>query len=398
MVKEIQILPIGEWRGYINGRGEKETVNITPELIQSLISYFDAKKLDRPADYEHQTLSGQQAPASGWIKKLIDKGADGLWAVVDWTERAWEYITNKEYRWISPVIFYDAIDPESGERVEAMLHSIALTNDPFFERIGDLFKRIDAMKASMNASNMRACIGSNQIFTSHFFQGVNSMDINKVYEAIKKALQPFGLAAEATADDIVALVKKIAEFLKSLPGADTGVDEAIAETTDALGAETQMMKALGVTDRKSLLATLTNHLNFISDMHKLTGMSDTKGVIAKIGELKAGNSPDQFVAKSDFEDLQRRMQERDVNDLLAANSNRIPPADRQFYFDLAMRNFEDAKTIVAKLPEVISKKEIKTPEAQNLATLTDEEKLVCKAMGSKEEDFLRYKREQADAQ
>ena len=59
-------------------------------------------------DYEHQTLSDREAPAAGWIKKidgLAIKAKDGLWAIAEWTEKARQYIQNKEYRYFSPVFW-----------------------------------------------------------------------------------------------------------------------------------------------------------------------------------------------------------------------------------------------------------------------------------------------------
>lgn len=44
----------------------------------------------------------EPAPAAGWIEKLEDRGS-GLWALVLWTEKAAEMISNKEYHYISPV-------------------------------------------------------------------------------------------------------------------------------------------------------------------------------------------------------------------------------------------------------------------------------------------------------
>lgn len=97
---------------------------VTPEGLQAVIANFKALERDLVFDYEHQTLKDVQAPASGWIKDL-EAAADGLYAKVEWTPRARDYIANKEYRYFSPVVY-----PHKKTRVLVALGSCALTNDP----------------------------------------------------------------------------------------------------------------------------------------------------------------------------------------------------------------------------------------------------------------------------
>lgn len=74
-------------------------------------------------DYEHQTLLNVQAPASGWITELR-KGADAIIGKVQWTQKAKEYLKNREYRYLSPTIMV-----RKDRRVSAV-SSVALTNSP----------------------------------------------------------------------------------------------------------------------------------------------------------------------------------------------------------------------------------------------------------------------------
>ena len=89
---EFQLLPYGR----IDIEGEPPAY-VDEESIASVISHFTRRGNDMVIDYEHQTLKDVQAPAAGWIKRLVDRGREGLWAVVEWTERAKEYLKNKEY-------------------------------------------------------------------------------------------------------------------------------------------------------------------------------------------------------------------------------------------------------------------------------------------------------------
>ncbi len=87
-----------------------------------IISDFSQRGKDIVFDYEHQTLKGVEAPASGWIRSIA-KGAEGLVAKVDWTERAKKFLSGREYRYHSPVLHFKAGHPYR-------LHSVALTNHP----------------------------------------------------------------------------------------------------------------------------------------------------------------------------------------------------------------------------------------------------------------------------
>ena len=87
-----------------------------------IISDFSQRGKDIVFDYEHQTLKGVEAPASGWIRSIA-KGAEGLVAKVDWTERAKKFLQGREYRYHSPVLHFKSGRPYR-------LHSVALTNHP----------------------------------------------------------------------------------------------------------------------------------------------------------------------------------------------------------------------------------------------------------------------------
>jgi len=94
---------------------------------------------DRPVDYEHQTLNseknGQAAPAAGWFNasELQWRDDSGLWIKPRWTDRARDFIDNKEYRFLSAVFPYDET---TGQPL--WIHSIALTNDPGLDGLNPL--------------------------------------------------------------------------------------------------------------------------------------------------------------------------------------------------------------------------------------------------------------------
>ena len=114
----IRVLP----KGHVSST--KGDFEVDDRDIAGIIRQFKARRLDLVIDYEHQTLSDVQAPAAGWIKDLYP-GEDALMARVEWTQKGREYIANKEYRYLSPVVLVKKADQHA-----AVFHSAALTNPP----------------------------------------------------------------------------------------------------------------------------------------------------------------------------------------------------------------------------------------------------------------------------
>ena len=116
--EEFVIFPLGQ----VTGSG-MEPFTVDTGSIESVKAAHQAKGTDTVIDYEHQTLTGQVAPAAGWVKDFYLTGS-GLACRVDWTDKAKEYIKNKEYRYFSPVVNLDK------DRRLVSIQSIALTNLP----------------------------------------------------------------------------------------------------------------------------------------------------------------------------------------------------------------------------------------------------------------------------
>jgi len=134
-------------------------------------------------DYEHQTLAGTEAPAAGWITKLINKGREGIWAAVEWTDRAKQYLANKEYKYVSPVFLKRLSDNKV-----VRLINVALTNQP----------NIDGMVPLVNKSG-------------YFFQIENKEEITMDKELLKL----LGLSETATMQDVIVAINKLKEPVKN---------------------------------------------------------------------------------------------------------------------------------------------------------------------------------------
>ncbi|AQW85478.1 Mu-like prophage protein [Campylobacter pinnipediorum subsp. caledonicus] len=129
---EILLAVVGEWKGHPQG-----TFRVDIADIEKMKINFDSKKIDLVVDYEHQTLMGVEAPAAGWIKSLNIKD-NSLYGMVEWTKRAKEYIKNGEYKYLSPVFNFAAVDKKTGAWIGCELESVALTNTPFLDELKEV--------------------------------------------------------------------------------------------------------------------------------------------------------------------------------------------------------------------------------------------------------------------
>jgi phage I-like protein len=97
---------------------------VDERAVNSILAAFQRRGQDMVIDYEHQTKSGDIAPAAGWIKELQSR-TDGIWGRVQWTPRGRAFVVNREYRYLSPVVLVE----NASQRVME-IQSVALTNLP----------------------------------------------------------------------------------------------------------------------------------------------------------------------------------------------------------------------------------------------------------------------------
>ena len=130
------IIPEGEFRG-IDGRPfDAPAWILTPEHGREMVAVLNQRSVDLVIDYEHSTLiakeKGEPAPAAGWLKPNGFTYVEGVGLCstqFEWTEKAQGFIDSGEYKYISPVFFYDTTGTILG------LHSVALTNTPNLDQL-----------------------------------------------------------------------------------------------------------------------------------------------------------------------------------------------------------------------------------------------------------------------
>lgn len=328
---EIKILPLGRVHS------QKGDFNVDEESFELIRKQFKDRKLDLVIDYEHQTLSDVQAPAGGWIKELY-KGEDAIIAKVEWTAKAAEYLKNKEYRYLSPVVLVRKRDQKA-----TAIHSVALTNTP----------AIDGMFALVNSLDIE-----------DISEGGNIMDLKELAKAL-------GLQETATEEEIKKAVEdaaKAAEKLKEM-------EEKKPEDKTGEGGKPQEVA--------EVVANST-----ILSMLGLKEGAKTEDVAASIMALKTG-TPD---TQAELLALKQRMQERDADEEVqkALKAGKITAAQTGWAKSYALKDMDGFKGFVEKAPVVVPPGKLELKDAPAAPGSDEVDVAILKNMGVSMEDVKKY--------
>lgn len=143
----IQVFPSGTFSGR-DGRGPYVC---NPAAVVARTREHNGS-VDIPVDYDHQlehaTQNGQPAIAAGWITEL-EARADGVWGRVKWTDKGKAHVAAREYRYVSPVYYYQQ-DTGDIQTIE----SVALTNVPNLTGLKALASRESGPNLSIGDTTM----------------------------------------------------------------------------------------------------------------------------------------------------------------------------------------------------------------------------------------------------
>lgn len=321
----IRILPLG------HVTSQKGEFDVDEESLQLMREGIARHGVDVVIDYEHQTLDGVQAPAAGWVKGLSIQ--DGhIVAKVEWTNRAAEYLKNREYRYLSPVITVRKSDGKA-----TGLHSLALTNTP----------AIDHMDPIVNSS------------TYNDKGGQHTMDPKELAKLL-------GLPEDASEEQITqALTAALAE-LKQLK--EDGRQEPPPPDE-----ETVANKA-------------------VCELLGLKSGAATSDVTAKIMELKGGII-DGVNVMAELKSLKDTMARRDADEAVthALKAGKITPAQKEWATSYALSNPKGFADFVEKAPQVVPMGQLLQDGPEKPEGGMDEAtRLVCKQLGVSEDDIKKY--------
>ena len=327
---KIKILPLGRVHS------QKGDFTVDDESVELIRKQFKDRKLDLVIDYEHQTLADVQAPAGGWIKDIY-KGNDALIAKVEWTPKATEYLKNKEYRYLSPVVMVRKRDQKA-----TALHSVALTNTP----------AIDGMFPVVNSLTIE-----------DYSEGGTTMDLKEIAKAL-------GLPETATEEEVKKAVEeagKAAQKIKEMEGKGEGSTGEGADAPAEVVANSTILKLL-----------------------ELDENAKTEDVAASIMALKAGG--DKTTAATVLalkEKIERKEAEEAVQ--LALKEGKITAAQTDWAREYALKDADGFKKFMDKAVAVVpqGKMALKDAPAENTKT-DDVDMAILKNCGISEEDMKKY--------
>jgi phage I-like protein len=328
----LRLLPLGEVK-LVDGRPPFE---VNPESLADIVKAFGERGTDLVIDYEHQSLKGGQAPAAGWIKDL-EVREDGLWAQVEWTDKAEKYLKQREYRYFSPVL---RIDQASRRPQELM--NVALTNVPAIQGLSPL-----VAKWGGEALTLEEPLPVGRPYQE-------TMDWEAYKEKVTLAMElkaRYGLEPEASESD---LWQRSAEFFRDL--------------AQGLG----MPEEATVTQLKGSLAAL-----------KAEG-SQIKTLEEELTALKA--------------QLQEETANRAVEEAMLAG--KISPAQKDWALSYCRQDPENFKMYVDKAPRVVPVGErlnLGEGDHREDQGLTPEELAVCRVMNLTPEAYSQAKASMAQA-
>lgn len=202
---EIKILPVG------TVKSQKGNFYVDRESYSLMKEDMESHGVDIVIDYEHQTLKDCQAPAGGWVKKL-EYTPDAIVAKVEWTPRARQYLVDREYRYLSPVVLTRRED-----RKAVRLHSLALTNTPAIDDMFPIINKNDGISegddGDISQNENETAVA--EVDGNHIEEG-KGMDLQKLKELL-------GLPADAAEDAVMD------ELLKRLTSDETQAHKAEVE-------------------------------------------------------------------------------------------------------------------------------------------------------------------------
>ena len=331
---EFQVLPEGK----IEVTGD-EPVYLDETAAGQVIAAFKARGNDMVIDYEHQTLADGQSPAAGWVKDLIWKGSEGLWAVVEWTKKAKDYLENREYRYFSPVMFYGKSD-----RVVRVLVNVALTNSPAMNNLKPLVAKAGANHYSPQQSDRTG---------ESLFAPTKEVSMDKVKQLL-------GLAADV---------------------AEAKVEEALTLLVNkARDLETQ---AVGLVACKEVLESLGAKAD--------AGKDEVVRLVASLkapGDVAVQLSHEVATLKTEL----AAMKQTDLVQLALKEGKTSPDELAKWGQDLALKNPEQFKLIVLSRPagSVIPVDGIVIAKDKGDGALDDTQKQVNRMMGVDDATFQKY--------
>jgi len=234
-LKEVKIFYPGKFNHVLYGK-----FDVTEKHLQHAVDNFNkgiaARKaedgsFELPCNYNHPRQDGPEVnKASGWIKRLYLKGKE-LFASIEWTQTALEYIKNKEYRYISPE-FNDNWPDEKGNKHGFTVSGLALTNYPFLK------ENQSALVIAMKDNDLILWMPENDQAGSEYLNKENIME--------KELREMLKLKED---DDILESVKTLSEQITELTESNKDLTTKLESASGEIKTLKEGKKELSTTEK-----------------------------------------------------------------------------------------------------------------------------------------------------
>lgn len=341
----VQLLPAGEFRSRDGRPAECAAWLTNAEIAAKLIADIAALANPIVIDYEHQTLlsaeNGQKAPAAGWFaaEGMEWREGEGLFAKVEWTEIAKLHIEAKEYRFISPVIFYD----KKTGAVRKILNA-ALTNNAAIDGMEEVSARLTVSLTQ---------------------QETLSMNLEELLEQLRWMLN---LPTLATPEEVLAELQKATAAIKAAqPEAVAAAGFSVAGLVASLGGQVAALKVAAPDPAKFV---------------PVDAMAALQTEVAALRNEKVARDVDGVVTA-------------------ALTAGKLLPPQEKWARDLGMKDLAALSQYLETAQPVAALSGTQTggtPPAggKNEHGLNDTQLAICKQLGVSPEDYKRTLSEQAD--
>lgn len=257
---DVHIATFGEWGGHPAG-----PFALDAKAFGDIVKNFDRQKNPVPVVIGHPI---DTAPAVGWIQRLEVRGdgsneGDGLWALVEWTEKTASSIRSGEWRFCSGVFVFGSTDRVTGDDVGAELLELGLTNSPFIDG-----------QVPLSLSRRASGAGARRL----------SMDPEKMIAGVAKAL---GLDPGTSKEKVVSMLEAIYSFLGAMSGDEASTIEEKAATDAELSRKVvdtaKLVRKLSVdlAEGEGASASDAAAAAILTKLLEATGM-DEAGVLAAV--------------------------------------------------------------------------------------------------------------------
>jgi phage I-like protein len=300
------------------------------EAYDAVVAMFTRRGNDLVIDYEHSTVTGEKAPAAGWIPEFRYIDGRGIEAKVSWTEEAAGYVSKNEYRYFSPVFYVR----KSDKRLVGV-HSVALTNAPKTNNLTPILAKLGEAFNEKEDTDM---------------------------DFLKKLIAKLGLNPETTEDQVI-------EAVGAIQAKNSDLENQVA----AKPAQVEVVA-------KDVIEAL-----------ELKEGDAVSTVVASIHALKQGTKG--MVTKAEFDNLQKQIRERDAAEIVAKAmaEGKVTPDQKDWAEKYAERDLVGFKTFVAKAPVVIPMDKLPAKETKADDVIADEAVLnVAKMFGNTTEDIKKF--------